>query len=226
MRIKTIHILPELTAKFEANHTKGKGCWLWTGAVTGYARDRGSLAMNINGVRYSYGAPRYSYSLYVGTIPEGLEMDHLCKVPICVNPEHLEAVTPYENKSREAARQTHCKRGHIRTPENLIYGVKCNSCKPCMKAFARAKKLGITTDEAVHRESELDKLFARPTPKPKVSSLAYKVDWNNDPHCRDCGHKMYAKTIDRKHREKAHAGQGRCWVCKRKHDLDNTPARK
>lgn len=218
MRIKTIHILPELTAKFEANHTKGEGCWLWTGAVTGYARDRGSLAMNINGVRYSYGAPRYSYSLYVGTIPEGLEMDHLCKVPICVNPEHLEAVTSYENKSREAARQTHCKRGHIRTPENLIYGVKCNSCKPCMKAFARAKKLGISTDEAVAREAELDKLYNRASPKKFSSRLEYKVDWVNSPYCRDCGHEIYSSAANKPTGSRSHAGKGRCWRCKTKHD--------
>lgn len=45
-------------------------------------------------------AHRFAYELTFGTIPEGLELDHLCRHPRCVNPWHLEAVTPKENMRR------------------------------------------------------------------------------------------------------------------------------
>lgn len=222
--MKTIELLPELTEKFEANHTKADGCWLWTGTRTNtnQTNQRAGLNKNIDGTRYAYVAPRYAYTLYIGPIPEGLEIDHLCQVPLCVNPTHLEAVTPHENKRRESVRQTHCKRGHVRTPENIIQGTNGNLCKPCMKAFARAKKLDISTDEAVIREPELDILFARTVPKPRVSSLRYKVDWLNDPHCRDCGHLLYPSTPKKIPNARIHAGQGRCWKCKNRGNQTQT----
>lgn len=58
---------------------------------------------------------RLLYEMYVGGIDEGLELDHLCKTPLCVNPMHLEAVTHAENMSRWADMIipiTHCIRGH------------------------------------------------------------------------------------------------------------------
>jgi hypothetical protein len=86
----------------------------------------------------SYAAHRLSYEWLVGPIPEGHEIDHLCKVTKCVNPDHLEAVTHHENilrgesPSARAARQTHCKNGHEFTPENIIPtwdgGRRCKTC--------------------------------------------------------------------------------------------------
>lgn len=49
------------------------------------------------------GAHRHSYQSLVGSIPDGLHLDHLCRVPACVNPEHLEPVTLAENNRRAAA---------------------------------------------------------------------------------------------------------------------------
>jgi hypothetical protein len=53
-----------------------------------------------------------------GPIAEGLDLDHLCVVPNCVNVRHLEPVTPEENQARKARRRTHCKNEHEMTEEN------------------------------------------------------------------------------------------------------------
>lgn len=84
-------------------------CWLWTST----ANNKGYGAFYINGqMRLAH---RFAYELLIGPIPEGLELDHLCRTPLCVNPSHLEPVTHAENMRRGAearGRQTHCKRGH------------------------------------------------------------------------------------------------------------------
>ena|SRR5579885_311897 len=72
------------------------GCWLWTGALSeGYGRQR---------VRdFVYLAHRLVYELLVEPIPEGFDIDHLCRVRRCVNPAHLEPVTRAENLRRGRA---------------------------------------------------------------------------------------------------------------------------
>lgn len=73
---------------------KTSSCWLWQAKenVVGYGRIR------IGGRKVL--AHRYSYELLKGEIPNGLELDHLCRVPACVNPDHLEPVTRRENITR------------------------------------------------------------------------------------------------------------------------------
>lgn len=72
------------------------GCWLWTGYLThdGY----GVSASR----RWGYLAHRANYRRHVGPIPAGFDVDHLCRVRRCVNPDHLEAVTHEENVRRAA----------------------------------------------------------------------------------------------------------------------------
>ena len=69
-------------------------CWLWTSAknIDGYGIFR------INGKNIL--SHRLSYELYIGKIPEGLQIDHLCRVRDCVNPDHLDPVTQAENIRR------------------------------------------------------------------------------------------------------------------------------
>jgi hypothetical protein len=71
------------------------GCWIWTGARQ--SKGYGNAYSTATGVRLAH---RLTYELLVGPIPDGLELDHLCRVRHCVNPAHLEPVTHCENVLR------------------------------------------------------------------------------------------------------------------------------
>lgn len=73
------------------------GCWLWQGHLDRH----GYGTICIDG--RTSGAHRVAYAAWRGPIPVGLEIDHLCREPRCVNPEHLEPVTRLENMRRRAA---------------------------------------------------------------------------------------------------------------------------
>lgn len=108
-------------------------CWLYVGS---YVHTDGYALFYAHGRRHM--AHRFVYELLVGSIPEGHEVDHLCKVRNCVNPAHLEAVTPRVNNLRSNsvaatnATKTHCVNGHAFTPENTyIYRGKMRTCRTC-----------------------------------------------------------------------------------------------
>ena len=81
-------------ARFWSKVEKTETCWIWRGARD----DKGYGSLGINGKILR--AHRVSYEWLIGPIPEGLVLDHLCRVPPCVNPAHLEPVTQGENSRR------------------------------------------------------------------------------------------------------------------------------
>lgn len=92
------------------------GCWLWTGAINhgGY----GSAWCDGR----SWLAHRLSYATFVGPIPDGLSVDHLCFVPRCINPSHLRLLTVSENaQNLRTALSDRCKRGHLFDAENTMW---------------------------------------------------------------------------------------------------------
>lgn len=96
-------------------------CWVWTGTLTkpgGYGRFWPSGDQPVL-------AHRYAYEAYVGPIPDGLQLDHLCRVKQCVRPSHLEPVTNAENQRRAIAIRTHCPNGHP-YPEGET---RCDICR-------------------------------------------------------------------------------------------------
>lgn len=124
-------------------------CWLWTGALS-----KGYGMIRVGGT--SRGTHRVAYELLIGPIPDGLELDHLCRVPNCINPDHLDPVTSGENTRRsptaraaEQARQTHCHLGHPLFGENLLRTPKKRICKTC-----RAARQAALNAEEYHRDFE------------------------------------------------------------------------
>ena len=122
-------LLDRLSDKFLV----GDDCWTWTAGLDrrGYGRIRVGDK--------TAAAHRVVYELLSGPIPEGLSLDHLCRNPSCVRPDHLEPVTHAENVRRGAAGEnqrakTHCPRGHEYTPENTYNNPRrpnraCQACR-------------------------------------------------------------------------------------------------
>lgn len=117
-------------------------CLRWTG----YIRPDGYVQIKTGAGSTKY-AHRLVYELTHGPIPNGLQIDHLCRVRDCVNPDHLEAVTQQENLARKPARArdgkprrasaTHCRKGHEMTPENTYWWRDQRRCRTCMREAKR-----------------------------------------------------------------------------------------
>ncbi len=118
------------------------GCWLWTGAYFQGPWDRTYGMFWMGEKRRAAAAHRVSYELHRTSIPDGMYIDHRCRVKECVNPDHLRVVTPQVNvlENNDSvcsvnAQKTHCKRGHEFTAENTRAVVGGRECKICRRAI-------------------------------------------------------------------------------------------
>jgi hypothetical protein len=118
---------------------KTETCWNWSGTKDrlGYTHFQSPISQL---------AHVFSFFLHKGSIPKGLEIDHLCRNRGCVNPDHLEAVTRKQNMERAAAawpKKTHCKRGHPFTGFNDRFSLdgkrKCHICRIELQRISRSK---------------------------------------------------------------------------------------
>jgi hypothetical protein len=117
-------------------------CWLWCG----YRMPFGHGRFRVDGRKVL--AHRFSYEIHVGPIPEGLTLDHLCRVPFCVNPAHLEPVPHRVNVLRGVAPAAHnavktnCPHGHDYSPENTyIDSLGRRVCRICRTKWQRNYRL-------------------------------------------------------------------------------------
>lgn len=137
-----IDALPNWTTEtaelFWSKVDKSGPCWIWTASLNaqGYGQVR-RLGRN-------YGCHRVAYLLTHGSIPEGMQLDHLCRVRECVNPAHLEPVTNQENARRSPIMgrgqtyKTHCPQGHPYDEGNTyITPQGKRRCRQCSNAQSR-----------------------------------------------------------------------------------------
>lgn len=115
------------------------GCWSWMSSKSfGY----GYFWLNNKRLR----AHRLAYEIWVEPIPDGLCLDHLCRNRSCVNPDHLEAVTPTENLMRGEspaalnAAKTHCPKGHPYSGRNLLFSSGSRRCLTCHRERERQRR--------------------------------------------------------------------------------------
>lgn len=137
--------------RFWLKVNRTEGCWLWVGATLpgGY----GVFPIrHPDGGRRNIFVHRYAYQQLVQPIPDGLHIDHLCRVRNCVNPSHLEPVSPRENTmrgftiTRENVLKTHCSKGHPYDAENtrLVIrrrdGSTYRECRTCGREKMRRRR--------------------------------------------------------------------------------------
>lgn len=111
------------------------GCWLWQGAsCKGSVARYGNFSIGGKGLN----AHRYAYSAFIGPIKSKMQIDHVCRQTLCVNPLHLEQVSAKENTLRgigptaQNSRKTFCPHGHPYSGRNLIINSKgARTCRVC-----------------------------------------------------------------------------------------------
>lgn len=133
------------------------GCWLWRGSNDG---DQGYGRFYLNG--RLLGAHRASYILHCGPIPDGMDIDHICRVPSCVNPEHLRTATRQENlatarkhglalggaaSGEKQKSKTHCPQGHS-YEDAIITKRGWRRCRQCFYEKERIRKRRIYKSRA------------------------------------------------------------------------------
>lgn len=120
--------VPILERFFSYVQREPSGCWLWIGMLN----NKGYGTFYVHEYGNKKAAHIFSYEHFVGPVPEGLELDHLCRMTRCVNYEHLEPVTHKENMHRGVkASRAHCAEGHPFSGDNLIIDNGTRRCRIC-----------------------------------------------------------------------------------------------
>jgi hypothetical protein len=126
------------------------GCWEYAAETRGGNSYR-QIRVDVGGELVAIYAHRVAYEHLVGPIPAGMQLDHLCRNRMCVNPEHLEPVTPRENTRRARALIRECPSGHPYGPENTRFAPDgrryCAQCKR-IKALVRSRAASHPKKEA------------------------------------------------------------------------------
>jgi len=115
------------------------GCWEWLGRRNwaGYGR------LTVTSPTREVQTHRLAYELFVGPIPDGMQLDHVCRNRLCCNPKHLEPVTARENQRRGTSpvsanmAATHCLRGHPLDDDNTYLHKGRRQCKECQRTRTR-----------------------------------------------------------------------------------------
>ncbi len=218
-----------LTKRFTSKYKidKKTGCWDWVASRSkkGYGQFSASGKMR--------SPHRLSYECHVGPIPEGLQIDHLCRNKACCNPDHLEAVTGLENVRRALpytkdgnwqSAKTHCPQGHEYTEENTYINEglstanrTCRKCrkltmdeyekKPARKAYRKA----YAKEYYDKHKDPIDHSNAAKTHCKRGHPLSgenlYVAPGSSERHCRQC--RKNARTFENQYNgDKTHCPLG------------------
>jgi hypothetical protein len=161
------------------------GCWIWLGPITeqGYGR------VYIFRYKWSAMAHRVAFEQARGPIPDGMVIDHLCRTRICVNPDHMEAVTPVENVMRARfpneilTGATHCSRGHELTDETTWLAPKtgrrfCRVCRRDSRSMKSVRARAMAARMTVLLPTMLEAL--RDVESKIVDFEAGRINWRPD----------------------------------------------
>ena len=158
--------LPPLRERFmDAIRVTASDCWEWQAA----RNDLGYGHLWMGDGKFAY-AHRFSYEKHVGPIPEGYDLDHLCRNPPCCNPDHLEPVTHAENLHRSptpsfaAYRDGRCMRNHKMSGDNLYIfpDGKRRGCRACGRIRDKRRR----RDSGAKRPGDRGVAVGRRTPEP------------------------------------------------------------
>jgi hypothetical protein len=131
-----------VSERFWSKVDKSGSCWLWLAG-------KGSHGYGMFDAGYGMTcAHRVAYELVIGDIPAGLELDHLCRNRVCVNPSHLEPVTSQENTRRgdagkNNAVKTHCPAGHEYNQANTYVYKNRRNCRRCRNPAVRKGRVRV-----------------------------------------------------------------------------------
>lgn len=144
-RVGPMWTMPVRVDKWFTKHIRPAGeCWEWTGSKTGNGYGQVGIAGKLTM------AHRAVYEYFIADIPDGLDLDHLCRHRACVNPWHMEPVTRSVNLKRgnigTYKRPDECPQGHQYDAVNTYVTAKgSRSCRACARIRAAEKRTAVSS---------------------------------------------------------------------------------